>query len=134
MLQSKFSNERNRHSAEERARLSEDEFKKEFLGIPAGSHVSPFTFALFERATQTPVHRYTWDTLLPAIIAHDVGRSRDRSTAVVGGTSSFTPDLLALKQFEELPQGLFGSARAEALARLTDFMVPETVAIHYFPT
>ena len=104
--------------AEFRARLSEDEFKREFLGIPAGSHVSPFTFALFERATQTPVHRYTWDTLAPAIIAHDVGRSRDRSTAVVGGTSLFTPGLLALKQFEELPQGLFGSARAEALAQI----------------
>jgi Terminase large subunit, T4likevirus-type, N-terminal len=104
--------------AEFRARLSEDEFKREFLGTPAGSHVSPFTFALFERATQTPVHRHTWDTLAPVIIAHDVGRSRDRSTAVVGGTSLFTPGLLAFKQFEELPQGLFGSARAEALAQI----------------
>jgi hypothetical protein len=29
----------------------------------------------------------TWPYFAPAIIAHDVGRSRDRSTAVVGGNS-----------------------------------------------
>ena len=29
----------------------------------------------------------TWPGFRPAIIAHDVGRSRDRSTAVVGGNS-----------------------------------------------
>ena len=42
----------------ERARrqLSEDDFKREYLGIPAGTQVSPFTFELYERATQASVH------------------------------------------------------------------------------
>jgi hypothetical protein len=31
----------------------------------------------------------TWPVFRPLIIAHDVGRSRDRSTAVVGGNSPF---------------------------------------------
>ena len=50
------------------------------------------------------------------IIAHDVGRSRDRSTAVVGGNCPLGPRLLGIVESEELPQGLFGSARASALA------------------
>jgi hypothetical protein len=50
------------------------------------------------------------------MIAHDVGRSRDRSTAVVGGLSPFQPDLLGIAELNELPQGLFGSARANELA------------------
>ena len=54
----------------------------------------------------------------PLIIAHDVGRSRDRSTAVVGGNSPFQPRLLGIQEAEELPQGLFGSARASALAAI----------------
>ena len=29
----------------------------------------------------------TWPIFRPAIITHDVGRSRDRSTAVIGGNS-----------------------------------------------
>ena len=49
-------------------------------------------------------------------MAHDVGRSRDRSTAVIGGNSPIQPRLLGLREFEELPQGLYGSARASALA------------------
>ena len=52
----------------------------------------------------------------PLIIAHDVGRSRDRSTAVVGGNSPYGRRLLGIREAEELPQGLFGSARASALA------------------
>jgi hypothetical protein len=32
----------------------------------------------------------TWPAYKPLIIAHDVGRSRDRSTAVVGGNSPWT--------------------------------------------
>ena len=52
----------------------------------------------------------------PLIIAHDVGRSRDRSTAVVGGNSPCGRRLLGISEAEELPQGLFGSARASALA------------------
>jgi hypothetical protein len=58
----------------------------------------------------------TWLCFRPLIIAHDVGRSRDRSTAVVGGNSPFDPRLLGITELEELPQGLFGTARASALA------------------
>ena len=52
------------------------------------------------------------------IIAHDVGRSRDRSTAVIGGNSPYGQRLLGVAAAEELPQGLFGSARASALAEV----------------
>jgi hypothetical protein len=38
---------------QERQALGEDDFKREYLGIPAGSHASPFTWELYERATQT---------------------------------------------------------------------------------
>ena len=31
----------------------------------------------------------SWPAFKPLIIAHDVGRSRDRSTAVVGGNSPY---------------------------------------------
>jgi hypothetical protein len=58
----------------------------------------------------------TWPVFRPLIIAHDVGRTRDRSTAVVGGNSPVAPRLLGIKELEELPQNLFGSARASALA------------------
>jgi len=58
----------------------------------------------------------TWPYFNLLIIAHDVGRSRDRSTAVIGGNSPTQPRLLGIKELEELPQGLYGSARASALA------------------
>ena len=58
----------------------------------------------------------TWPCFRPLIIAHDVGRTRDRSTAVVGGLSPFEPRLTGIKEAEELPQGLYGSKRASALA------------------
>jgi hypothetical protein len=58
----------------------------------------------------------TWPCCRPLIIAHDVGRSRDRSTAVVGGNSPVEPRLVGILESEELPQGLFGSQRASALA------------------
>jgi hypothetical protein len=58
----------------------------------------------------------TWPMFRPTIIAHDVGRSHDRSTAVVGGLGPFEPTLLGVTEFEELPQNQFGSARASALA------------------
>ena len=58
----------------------------------------------------------TWPGFRPAIIAHDVGRSRDRSTAVIGGNSPFQPRRLGIRELEELPQQLYGSARASALA------------------
>ena len=87
-----------------------------YLGIPSGTQVSPFTIDLYERATQPPVHRNTWEFFKPHIIAHDVGRTKDRSTAVIGGKSPFAPDLIGIKEFEELQQGLYGSARADTLA------------------
>ncbi len=98
--------------------LSEDDFKREYLGIPAGSQVSPFTYELYERATQIPVHPNTWDFFKPSIIAHDVGHTKDRSTAVVGGPSPLAPDVIGMKEFTELPQGLSGNTRADALAMI----------------
>ncbi len=54
------------------------------------------------------------------IIAHDVGRSNDRSTAVIGGQCPFTlgSRLLLVKEFVELPVGLYGSELANALAAI----------------
>ena len=98
--------------------LGEDRYKREFLGIPAGGQVSPFTWEQYERATQAPVHPIIWKVFRPTIIAHDVGHTKDRSTAVVGGKNIYAPGLSLLKEFQELPQGLYGSARAEALARI----------------
>ena len=60
----------------------------------------------------------TWPCFRPLIIAHDVGRSRDRSTAVIGGNGPFEPRLLGIRELHELPQGLYGSARASALAAI----------------
>jgi hypothetical protein len=60
----------------------------------------------------------TWPSFRPTIIAHDVGRSRDRSTAVIGGNSPFQPRLLGIRELEELPQGVYGSGRASALAAI----------------
>jgi len=57
-----------------------------------------------------------WPYFRPTIIAHDVGRTIDRSTAVVGGNGPFRPPLVGIKEFNELPQGLYGSGRASALA------------------
>ena len=56
----------------------------------------------------------TWP-LKVHIVGHDVGRSRDRSTAVIGGNCPFTvgSPLLAVKEFVELPVGLYGSATGE---------------------
>jgi hypothetical protein len=54
------------------------------------------------------------------LIAHDVGRSNDRSTAVVGGHCPllFGPRVLGVKRFVELPLGLYGSRLASDLARI----------------
>jgi hypothetical protein len=60
----------------------------------------------------------TWPCFNPLIIAHDVARSRDRSTAVIGGNGPFQPRLLGIRELQELPQGLYGSARASALATI----------------
>src|SRR5262245_46902689 len=60
----------------------------------------------------------TWDCFRPLIIAHDVGRSRDRSTAVIGGLPAFNPNLIAIREAYELPQGSYGSERASELAMI----------------
>jgi hypothetical protein len=60
----------------------------------------------------------TWDCFRPLIIAHDVGRSRDRSTAVIGGLPAFNPNLIGIQHAHELAQGLYGSARASELATI----------------
>jgi hypothetical protein len=54
------------------------------------------------------------------IIAHDVGRSHDRSTAVIGGHFSFFsgPRVLEAREFRELPIGIYGSQLANELAGL----------------
>ena len=57
----------------------------------------------------------TWPGYKPLIIAHDVGRSHDRSTAVVGGNSPYGRRLLGIREVKELPQNLYGSALASAL-------------------
>jgi hypothetical protein len=66
--------------------------------------------------TMHPEQPNTWPYFSPQIIAHDVGRTRDRSTAVVGGVSPFHPDVVGIVEFKELQQGLFGTQRASALA------------------
>ena len=101
---------------QERRALGDDRYKREFLGIPAGGPVSPFTWDRFDHATRPLVYADAWKVLKPTIIVHDVGHTKDRSTAVVGGKSMLAPGLKLLERFEELPQGLLGSARAEALA------------------
>jgi hypothetical protein len=48
----------------------------------------------------------SWKLLMPAIIAHDVGRTKDCSTAVIGGISQFLQNVTCMADFEELPGGL----------------------------
>lgn len=69
--------------------------------------------------TLNPDDPRTWPLKIP-IIAHDVGRSHDRSTAVVGGKCPilFGPRLLGVKEFIELPLKLYGSELANALAAI----------------
>ena len=128
----------------ERRALGEDGFKREYLGIPLGGQASPFTWELYEGATQihvslvppgpafgppakeravsvqnpfqrlltnrrfpmmfNPKDPKTWGCFRPLIIAHDVGRSRDRSTAIIGGLAAFDPNLIGIQEAHELPQ------------------------------
>ena len=117
-----------------RRTLGEAAFKREYLGIPVGSHTSPFTWDLYDQGVRvhTPLvasnlsfnsRTYnagdvmSWPLYKP-IIAHDVARSRDRSTAVVGGTNPYGHEQLGIVAAHELPLNLFGSERANALARI----------------
>jgi hypothetical protein len=96
--------------------------------------VSPFGWQLYDRAktvhvslarngpsfnstTYNPSDASSWPLFKP-IIAHDVARSRDRSTAVVGGNNPFGQRQLGIVAAHELPLGLFGSQRANALAAI----------------
>jgi hypothetical protein len=117
---------------QQRRQLGEHNFKREYLGIPGGAHASPFTLKLYERATHIHVPLVPpgralspaledvsrWQGFRPLFLAHDVGRSRDRSTAVVGGNSPYGQRLLGIRDAQELPQNLFGSQRASALATI----------------
>jgi hypothetical protein len=69
--------------------------------------------------TFDPKDPTTWPIRIP-IIAHDVGRSNDRSTAVVGGhcIPLLGPRVLGVQRFVELPLGLYGSQLANALAQI----------------
>ena len=60
----------------------------------------------------------TWRAPRPLIIAHDVGGFHDHSTAVVGGNCPIGPRILGITECHELPQGLYGSPRAAALAQI----------------
>ena len=40
---------------QERQALGEDDFKREYFGVPAGSHTSPFTWEMYEQATHVHV-------------------------------------------------------------------------------
>ena len=59
----------------------------------------------------------TWVRFKPQIIAHDVGRSFDRSTAVFGGCCPFDQGRIGISEFTELPHG-YGTALANALAQV----------------
>jgi hypothetical protein len=67
--------------------------------------------------TAISINPSLWPYLHPVLIAHDVGGSRDRSTAVVGGFSGYAPGILGITEFNEMPQRLYGSDRASALRR-----------------
>jgi hypothetical protein len=114
--------------AQERINLGEEGFKREYLGIPGGGEVSQFTYELYEHAMQPVPHKSAYIPK-PIIIAHDVGCTKDRSTAVVGGPSALMPGIIAVQKFKELPLGLYGSIRAEALARVDQHYGSKTIII-----
>jgi hypothetical protein len=116
---------------QQRQHLGEADYNQEYLGIPGGGNASPFTWDLYERATGVyapmvppgsafplvPDDPTLWPVKYP-VIAHDVGRSNDRSTAVVGGYSPLVPNELVVKEIAELPQGYFGHQLANALVEV----------------
>ena len=70
----------------------------------------------------------TWPWVRPLIIAHDVGRSRDSSTAVIGGNCPVGPRLLGIQELVELPKGLYGN-RAQANLRLLTAVTTVTLSL-----
>ena len=69
--------------------------------------------------TFNPDDPTTWPIKI-SIIAHDVGRSNDRSTAVVGCKRPplFGPQLLGVRECLELPLELYGSQLANEVAKI----------------
>ena len=61
----------------ERRALVEHDFNREYLGIPGGGRISPFTWDLFERATDPDRRRATRFSVYPA--GRAVGRTVDES-------------------------------------------------------
>ena len=60
----------------------------------------------------------TW-RFRPQILIHDVGTTEDRSTAVLGGVGAYAPDpKIGVAYMKELPRGLRGTPRANALAEV----------------
>jgi len=60
----------------------------------------------------------TW-MFRPQILAHDVGTTEDRSTAVLGGVGAYAPDpKIGVAHMVELPRGLRGTPRANAVAEV----------------
>ncbi len=74
---------------------------------------------MFDGKTYNAGDVMSWPLYKP-IIAHDVARSRDRSTAVVGGTNPYGAEQVGIVAARELPQGLFASDRANALAKIDE--------------
>ena len=60
----------------------------------------------------------TWPVFRPLIIAHDVGRRYDGSTAVVGGLGPFELSLIGLNEINELRDEALPTARSHVSVRL----------------
>jgi hypothetical protein len=123
----------------ERPRYGDNAFNREYMGIPSGGAASLFTVELYQKATLVPAGSIpcagviredpsTWVNFKPTIVAHDVGASRDRSTAVVGGPAWFNQQLIGITEYHELQQNLYGSARADHLAA-TICKYPESMIV-----
>jgi hypothetical protein len=57
----------------------------------------------------------TWPLKYP-VLAHDVARSNDRSTAVIGGTIPYRPGILGVKEIIELRRNCYGTELVNELA------------------
>src|SRR5262245_45159665 len=114
---------------EEKANLGEECFKREYYGIPSGGQVSPFTWEMYQRAMQGREDSVILQVPKPVIIAHDVGRSQDYSTAVIGGRSPLKPELTGIGELEEMPLGLSVSARIDRLAAIDQRYGCKTIII-----
>jgi hypothetical protein len=60
----------------------------------------------------------TWPCCRPLIIAHDVARSNDHSTAMIGGPSPFQPPVVGVLQAGQMTQGSYGHTLAGELANI----------------